>query len=824
MDFKARFTAFNVILVGFALFVTLLLSFWVHKHVMPLKSQLIYKESEDSNSKIFFRDINHDGFSELYQIKNDSKREGLHYILFKEFNGTIIDQYNIRENINFKWVFFGDYTQDGSDDCFIFTLHKDSLFLYGYDIAQRREIIHRHYLMPAPYPQQFFNVPQATIYDLHNDGSLQLIFIVHAGLVAQPRGLYAFDFKTKKIVQKFENNSAKDRFIFYDLDGDGKDEIIVVTKATGNMPRGVPFTDWKDWLFILNQDFDLKYAPLSFGSYPSNVDLFPLQINNERKVMISYHYFAPQYANQPFGLIVINNKGHIQCEHKFNWPYSAFIKLIPQGEERYFYLLSKNDDGSVAKMDMNLKIIKKIKVHQKLNVFRALADINLDGKTDFVVDSYRSILIFDQALNLLLKVNKFGQISLRFCGNGRPPQLGINEGSYFYQFEISKNPFYAYLPLFPLIFFFLFLSLLYLAYQGWVRSYILINYFNYSINQTSEAIALLTPSGFILYFNKRLQEFFGFNVPLKKKMYFEKVFRDFVDICSCIKEGMASQAERKKDFVLNKGEKSLTGEVRLIPFKSRSRFSQVYAYLVVIKDFTKPVLTDRQQTWSRTVRKMAHDIKTPLGSVLLNIERIQQKIADSAPQALANTKEDFQMTVTEIKRIHEMTKNFLKFTNLEKPNLQAFYLHDILQNVLHHFTPYVGEDLQIELNLERQEHHLFADPKQLEMALQIFIENSIDALKGKGKILITSVLAQNLDKHFQDELEIEIADNGPGFSQEIKNNIFKPFFTTKIDGTGMGLAIAKKIIKDHGGQVEVITKENFGAVFRITLPAKRGEI
>jgi len=168
-----------------------------------------------------------------------------------------------------------------------------------------------------------------------------------------------------------------------------------------------------------------------------------------------------------------------------------------------------------------------------------------------------------------------------------------------------------------------------------------------------------------------------------------------------------------------------------------------------------------------------------------------------------------------------MTRHFLKFTDLELSNPQPVVLHDVLKNVITHFSAYLGDGLEIKLNLEEEPHLITADPKQLEMVFQIFIENAIDALKGTGIILISSVLAQNLEQDFQDYLEIEIADNGPGIPPELQGQIFEPFYTTKKDGTGMGLAIAKKIINDHGGEVHLVANEKFGTVFRITLPAKK---
>ncbi len=267
---------------------------------------------------------------------------------------------------------------------------------------------------------------------------------------------------------------------------------------------------------------------------------------------------------------------------------------------------------------------------------------------------------------------------------------------------------------------------------------------------------------------------------------------------------------------------NIKGEIRVIPFKTK--FNYIYAYLVEIKDFTEPVMTDRHRVWSRTVRKIAHDIKTPLGAVLLNLERIQQKIEDKDPEVSNLTRGDFSLTLSEIKRIQNMTRLFLKFSNLEAPNIQPVQLSSIVNEVLDHFNAYLEGGISVDVQLETEEHTLYGDARQLEIAFQILIENAIDALKGKGNIRITSELAQYLDTNFEECLEIEIADNGPGIPAFQKDQIFEPFFSTKKDGTGMGLTIARKIIQDHNGEIELISKKDYGTVFRLTLPAKKDTV
>jgi len=110
------------------------------------------------------------------------------------------------------------------------------------------------------------------------------------------------------------------------------------------------------------------------------------------------------------------------------------------------------------------------------------------------------------------------------------------------------------------------------------------------------------------------------------------------------------------------------------------------------------------------------------------------------------------------------------------------------------------------------------DVRQIGLLLHILIENAIDAMNGKGKIAITvSSSSKRLDTS-QPLIEIKIADSGTGISEKDKDKIFEPHFSTKTEGSGMGLTFAKQIVHQHGGTIDFYSDAISGTVFVITLP------
>jgi two-component system NtrC family sensor kinase len=181
------------------------------------------------------------------------------------------------------------------------------------------------------------------------------------------------------------------------------------------------------------------------------------------------------------------------------------------------------------------------------------------------------------------------------------------------------------------------------------------------------------------------------------------------------------------------------------------------------------------------------------------------------------------MMRTELDRIQSVTRNFLKFSNLDKPHLQAVDIKAVIEEATRRFQAYVSAEFNIDVFIDDDVKPGWGDPQQLEMVFTILIENALAATQGKGSVNIHVSLVQLLTPSISEYLEIEVADTGHGIKEEDRDRIFEPYFSTKPEGTGMGLAIARKIIQDNGGSIEVYSKPDFGTVFRFSVPVVKEE-
>jgi len=225
---------------------------------------------------------------------------------------------------------------------------------------------------------------------------------------------------------------------------------------------------------------------------------------------------------------------------------------------------------------------------------------------------------------------------------------------------------------------------------------------------------------------------------------------------------------------------------------------------------------ERYSAWEIVARKLAHEIKNPLTPIQLSIDRLRGKYSER----LKDEKKDFvnylETINRQIKDIEGLVNEFSDFARMPLPILKKTNVLEIINRSIE-FYKMSNKDLKIELkNFSKEKYFINGDNKQLHRVFLNLIKNSIEAIQEK-KQKVTNLQGKiNIEIIKNNEyIVIKMLDNGTGFN-DIKN-ITKPYFTTKRDGTGLGLPIVTKIINEHKGDV-YFTKNSKGAEIDISLP------
>ena len=230
----------------------------------------------------------------------------------------------------------------------------------------------------------------------------------------------------------------------------------------------------------------------------------------------------------------------------------------------------------------------------------------------------------------------------------------------------------------------------------------------------------------------------------------------------------------------------------------------------------KLLVAERYSAWESVARKLAHEIKNPLTPIQLSIDRLKEKYSDK----LKDEKSDFSKYLETINRqiidIKKLVNEFSDFARMPRPILKKINITKILERAIDF---YKMSDKNLNLNLKnnlKEDTNINGDSDQLHRVFLNLIKNSLEAIEEKkqkdsdlqGKITL------EINKN-NEYIMIKMLDNGIGFD-DIKN-ITKPYFTTKKQGTGLGLPIVTKIINEHKGDINFI-KSKKGAEILISLP------
>jgi signal transduction histidine kinase len=211
----------------------------------------------------------------------------------------------------------------------------------------------------------------------------------------------------------------------------------------------------------------------------------------------------------------------------------------------------------------------------------------------------------------------------------------------------------------------------------------------------------------------------------------------------------------------------------------------------------------------RMAAHVAHEVRNSLVPVALYMSLLRRRLAGDAGSLDVLAKVETGFTA-----LDATVNDLLNFTSHREPQWRSFIVQDLVSEIFEAIAPQL-EAQGIDVSLDVPPNTVVtADRDMLRRAVLNLVLNAVDAMPEGGELVVTSY-------HGRGGLELEIADSGPGLSDEQIQKAFDPFFTTKSTGTGLGLSIVQRIAEAHGGRVTALNCPQGGAAFTIVLPPRR---
>jgi len=228
------------------------------------------------------------------------------------------------------------------------------------------------------------------------------------------------------------------------------------------------------------------------------------------------------------------------------------------------------------------------------------------------------------------------------------------------------------------------------------------------------------------------------------------------------------------------------------------------ARLMVFDDITEVVSAQRSIAWGEVARRLAHEIKNPLTPIQLSAERLQHKLEaklEGADQAMLVR--SVGTIVNQVQAMKQLVNEFRDYARLPSAQLHALDLNALAVEVLGLYAE-DQEKGRLHAELAHETLPILGDATQLRQVIHNLVQNALDAThdRAEGHVDVRTELTRHDDGQPR-SMRLVIADNGPGFADKVLKRAFEPYVTTKSKGTGLGLAVVKKIADEHGARIRL---------------------
>jgi two-component system sensor histidine kinase HydH len=229
-------------------------------------------------------------------------------------------------------------------------------------------------------------------------------------------------------------------------------------------------------------------------------------------------------------------------------------------------------------------------------------------------------------------------------------------------------------------------------------------------------------------------------------------------------------------------------------------------------------VAEKRDLLERLLARLAHEIRNPLSSLDIHVQLLEEDISSLAPQMRGQMAPRLEIIRGELHRLESIVSQFLRLAGPSELDLEPVDTAKIITHVCDLLRPEAGaRQIELVTQLMPDLPLVPADPVRLTQALLNLVINAMQAVERQGRIEVAADFVEAA-------ILVKVTDSGPGIPQEKLPSIFDPYFTTKAEGSGLGLWIAQQIVTAHGGSIQAWNGPSGGAVFAMVLPLQKAQV
>lgn len=241
---------------------------------------------------------------------------------------------------------------------------------------------------------------------------------------------------------------------------------------------------------------------------------------------------------------------------------------------------------------------------------------------------------------------------------------------------------------------------------------------------------------------------------------------------------------------------------------------------IMARDRRRLASLQNLSAWQESARRHAHEIRTPLTGARLELTRLESLLSSESLSRSDEVRETTRSVIQELERLGRFTKEFTSFARVPRPDLKLQDLSKLVAEIVATFdSAWANLDLRFEPPEGDASFTAALDRDMVRRVLVNLCDNSSLAL-GEDSGTVTFTIAAS-----SEHVLLDVSDDGPGVAESVRSRLFEPYTTTRSigEGMGLGLAIAKKILLDHDGDLELLDSSPAGATFRLTFNRRLSE-
>ena len=336
------------------------------------------------------------------------------------------------------------------------------------------------------------------------------------------------------------------------------------------------------------------------------------------------------------------------------------------------------------------------------------------------------------------------------------------------------------------------------------------------LNNITSGVIALNSTGDIIDINPEAERMLALKSSRVMKSHFTAALSgyQYKDIASIIEKAYKTKfkiIEKELNFKIKGKILILATKITHIRNPVNKKFSGL---LVVLTDLTALMKAQRLLVWREVAKRIAHEIKNPLTPIQISSQRILKALELPDDKFRKIVEDSLKIILQELDSIKNLAEEFSQYARLPEVKFTTGDINQILEKLVEVYSS-IYNNIEFKVNLDVDIPALVKmDTEQIKRIFVNLIDNGIEAMNKEGTLEISSTYITG-----SQFIRIEIADTGPGISDDDKEKLFIPYFSNKSGGTGLGLAIAHNIIEEHNGLISVVDNIPRGAKFIIEIPA-----